>query len=301
MTHLRIPILLGTHLVGIALLLASGASWGYPQNPPPDGKKDQPEKETPATDAEKEIRREAEQVVGAIDLEAFGDDKWSKVKRIEKPLLLFGDSTRDHDRGSLWAWGEKGRPVALLELFQAHNDRTEWVFSITNTSGGKLRATRAGARWWRENDSDVELKDIPQAPAPAADSTQRQRQMKILAQKFTGHEFWNPNNSRYELRRIERPVLTYQDEAAGVLDGGLFILANGTNPEILLFLEATVDPKDKAKTAWQFLVGRSAHAELHLEYDGKEVFSAPRGYQVAGPNKPYWLNYIYTNMSDPEK
>jgi hypothetical protein len=120
----------------------------------------------------------------------------------------------------------------------------------------------------------------------------RSRQLKQLAQKFTGHQFWDPNNSRYELRRIERPLHTYRDEAGGLLEGGLFALANGTNPEILLFVEARVDPKDKSRAVWQYAVGRLAHAELHLDYDGKEIFSAPRGGALSGRDKPYWVDFI---------
>jgi len=116
--------------------------------------------------------------------------------------------------------------------------------------------------------------------------------MKLLAQKFTGHEFWDPDNSRFELRLLQRPLYTYRDEASGVLAGGLFTLANGTNPEIMLFVEARVDPKDTSKSVWQYAVGRSAHAELHLEYDGKEVFVAPRGNKVSASNRPYWLDVI---------
>ncbi len=272
------------------------------QEPPPEAKP-KPEKEAPISDAEKETRRASEKFVSAIDLEMQSDDKWIKVKRIEKPLLMFGDPTRGHNRGSLWAWGEKGRPVATLELFQDSAKQGErWICSLCNTSGGKVRASRGGESWWMENDSDVAIKDIPQAPAPTAEAPQRQRQLKLQSQKFTGHEIWDPNNSRYELRRIERPVHTYRDEAQGLLEGGLFILANGTNPEILLFLEARTDPKDKTKAVWQFAVGRSAHAELHLEYDGKEVFDSPRANRLSGPNKPYWLIPVYTIPdSDPEK
>lgn len=271
---------IGTCLVVAALLVASTA----PADPPEKGA---------GPDADEEIRRAAEKVVDEIDLELFSADSWIKVERIEKPLLYFGDSTRNNDRGSVWGWGRKGRPVALLELYQNLTDRTQWVFAICNTSGGKVRATRAGAPWWRENDSASELKDVPGAPAPSTEPAQRQRQLKLLAQKFTGHQFWDPDNSRYELRRLERPLLAYRDEAGGVLDGALVTLANGTNPEILVVLEARTDPKDRTKAAWQYTVGRLAHAELHLEYDGREVFSAPRGNRVAGRDKPYWLDFIY--------
>jgi hypothetical protein len=118
-----------------------------------------------------------------------------------------------------------------------------------------------------------------------------------MAPQFTGHECWDPDNSRYELRRLERPLHTYQDEDSGVQAGALYTLANGTNPEIMLFIEARVDPKNGTKAAWQFLVGRLAHAGLHLEYDGKEVFTAPRANQLSGRDRPYWLSYVSLNKA----
>jgi hypothetical protein len=134
------------------------------------------------------------------------------------------------------------------------------------------------------------MKDVPGAPAPATDAAARRLQLKLLAGKFTGHEFWDPNNSRYELRRLDRPLHTYRDEANDLLEGGMYVLANGTNPEIMLFVEARVPAG--GKPVWQFTVGRMSHSELHVEYDGKEVFSGPRGQALSGPDKPYWVSYI---------
>jgi hypothetical protein len=290
-THRTTQILVNVCLLIVAIFIVATASADPPKEAQ-EAKKDKTEKGT-EPDVGEEYKRDAEKLVSGIDVEIFSDDKWSKVKRIEKPLLYYGDLTRDNDRGSVWGWGEKGRPVALLELWQHVDDRSNWYFCICNTSGGKVRAKRGGDPWWSENESAVELKDVPDAPVPSSEAPQRQRQLKQLAQKFKGHEFWDPNNSRFELRRLEKPLHTYKDEDSGIMEGALYTLANGTNPEIMLFLEARVDPKDKTKSSWQFVVGRSAHAELHLEYDGKEVFEAPRGNRVSGRNKPYWLSFIY--------
>ena len=286
MSRQSLPISFGLLPMIAAILLASAAS----SDPP---KKDDPEKK-----ADEEYRLEAAKLVGGIAVEILVAEKWSKVERIEKPLLYYGDATRDNDRGSVWGWGEKGRPVALLELWQRVDDRTKWAYAVCNTSGGRLRASRGGAPWWRENDSASELKDIPEAPVPSIDATQRQRQLKLLGQKFTGHQFWDPNNSRFELRRLERPLHTYRNEEEGLLEGALYTLANGTNPEIVFFVEARVNPTDKTKTMWQYAVGRLAHAELHMEYDGKEVFKAPRGNRVSAANKPYWLGFIESTSND---
>ena len=291
MMRQTLPAPIKTCLGFLALLIVTTFLGGSPLEPPSEAKKDKSEPGA-GTKAEEQARRDAEQVVRGIDLEILSDDKWVRVERIEKPLLFYEEPTRDNDRGSVWGWGRKGRPVALLELFRGANFRTSWTFAICNTSGGKVRARRADALWWRENDSESELKDIPGAPAPAAEAAVRQRQLKLLAEKFTAHEFWDPNNTRYELRLLKRPLCTYRDEAAGVLDGGLFTLANGTNPEIMLFIEARVDPKNGSKPVWQYTVGRLAHAELHLEHNGKEVFEAPRGNKVSGADQPYWLGFF---------
>jgi hypothetical protein len=86
-----------------------------------------------------------------------------------------------------------------------------------------------------------------------------------------------------------------------VLDGALYTLANGTNPEILLFVEARADPTDESRATWRFAVGRLSHAELHLHYDGKEVFAAPRGDRASGPERPYWLGLIGGAARKPGK
>ncbi len=281
-------LVIASLMVG-ALLHVAAVSADPPKEPPED-KKDKPEKGT-ESDADEEYRREAEKLADGIEVEIFVADKWSKAKRIEKPLLFYGDPTRNNDRGSVWGWGEKGRPVVLVELYQNITDRTKWVYAICNTSEGKVRASRGGSPWWRENESASELKDVPAAPVPSADLQQRQRQLKQLAQKFTGHQFWDPNNSRYELRRLERPLSTYRDEENGILEGALYALANGTNPEILLFLEARVNPKDNSKAVWQYAVGRMAHAGIAhgVRRQGTVQCSARRSCIRAGQAVLAWL------------
>jgi len=290
MTHraFLIPVqacLLTAGLLFVAVALAE------PPKEPHEGKNDNPENK-PGADADKEDRRAVERLVGGIELEALVGDEWTVVKRIEKPLLYHGDPTRKHTRGSVWGWGVSGRPVALLELWNNGSNRTKWACGLCNTSGGKLRAKREGLPWWRENDSAIERKEIPGAPIPAGETAVRQRQLKALAQKFAAYEFWDPNNSRYELRRLERPLHTYRDPANGLLDGSLYILANGTNPEVALFVEARVQLEGKSTPVWQFAIGRMSHAEFHVEYDGKEIFSGPPGRPLSGPSKPYWVSSI---------
>jgi hypothetical protein len=259
----------------LAVLLTGAALVG-----PADGRAQVP-------DAPSEIRKAAEQLVDSLELESLQGETWVKAKRIDRPLLFYTDPTRGDDRGFLWAWGDKGRPLAVLEMFQRVDNRATWGGHVTNTSGGKLRAGRLGAPWWLENDSDIAFKDVPAAPPVAAEPALRQRQMKLLAQNFTAWE-WYKTNVRVDLRRLDRPLHTYRDEEAGILEGGLFAFANGTNPEALLFVEARQKARG-SKPVWQFGVGRSSAAKLNVEHEGKEVYSCPWGDRVTGRDKPFWM------------
>ena len=115
----------------------------------------------------------------------------------------------------------------------------------------------------------------------------RLRQMKEISRRFEAHEFWDPDNSRFELRLLIQPVHRYADESHSVIDGAVFVLAHDTNPEILVQLEAHGDSSD---ARWKVSFSRLGSAELHVLLDGKEFWTAPRTPNVVGePTDPYWL------------
>jgi hypothetical protein len=57
----------------------------------------------------------------------------------------------------------------------------------------------------------------------------------------------------------------------GVLDGAIFSFAVGTDPEVLLVLEAR-QLKDGAR--WEFAIARFHYVEMKAKYKDREVFSA---------------------------
>jgi hypothetical protein len=50
------------------------------------------------------------------------------------------------------------------------------------------------------------------------------------------------------------------------------------------------EAQDGKPTRYEWAVGRLAHAELHLEFDGKEIYSTPRGWDLVGPEKAYFAS-----------
>jgi hypothetical protein len=236
-------------------------------------------------DAKKERLRAATEHMQLFELQSQARDK--EVPLIERPLLIYGDSARQNENGTLWAWGQSGRPLALVELYQRSGGES-WIHALTLTSAEKISLKTTIATKWQPDSLQVQPQAIPDAPRPAAKEAQRLRQVKELARRFAAHEFWDPDNSRFELRLLVQPVLRYSDADDSIQDGALFVLAHGTNPEVLLFLEAT--GKSVEESHWHCGFARLGSAEMHVELDGKEVWKVDRAQGVVGkPIDPYWL------------
>ena len=236
--------------------------------------------------ASKALQR-ARDHVSVFRVHRVDDNKTTPVEMVGSPLLTFGDAARGNEAGTLWAWGTAGRPLAMMEQYRPAENETNWIHAWTVTSPELLTFDEVAGQQWKTTSSHFELRDIPEAPKVALQPVIRLRQMKELVRRFEAHEFWDPDNSRFELRLLVQPVHRYSDEPNSVIDGAVFVMAHGTNPEILVQLEAHGDTND---ARWKVSFSRLGSAELHVLLDGREFWSAQRTPNVVGePSDPYWL------------
>lgn len=243
------------------------------------------EEAEPASDARQDSLRAATEYMRQMELrEEMGQ---TLVERIERPLLTFGDKTRDNSSGTVWSWRKGGRSLAFLEVYRGADAQGRWTNAVTLTSQLLVTLKTPNDVSWRPERAQITAQPIDDAPPPDRKANIRLRQMKELARRFTAHEFWDPNNSRFELRLLVQPALRYDASEAKVHDGAAFFLAHGTNPEIVLLLEAIGDDNT---LRWHFSAARLGSAELHLAFDGKEVWKQDRTPGVVGkPSDPYWI------------
>jgi hypothetical protein len=237
--------------------------------------------------------RAADEQMGRIDVQVERE----RVKRIERPLLLFGDSARDNGDGTLWAWGAPGRPRVVVESYFNTKTGGQRINAITLTGDDLVvaKTPTAASILWQPKQAQIKPVPFPDASPPDAKQTVRTRQLKEMARRITAHQFWDPDNSRYELRLLVQPVHRYADEESQIQDGALFVLAHGTNPEVLVLIEALGESIDKAR--WHYGLARCGSAEMHVAIDGKEVWTVGRTPGVVGkPTDPYWL---FTTTPDP--
>jgi hypothetical protein len=190
-------------------------------------------------------------------------------KLAPEPVLRYNDASRKLHESALWTWGE-GRPAAIMAIeYYPEGQRGKWLFEIASLSPEQLLVEGAGNVPWTAEKPGFTPQPVPDAPPPADTPAARLTQMKQIHRRFAAFES-AVIEGRIVLRPLVRPLDRYQDKAAGVIDGAIVTFANGTNPEVLLLLEAHEAPGVPAR--WQYSLAQMTGGEVAVELDGAEVW-----------------------------
>lgn len=192
-------------------------------------------------------------------------------KLLEQPALAYRDDTRKLYDSTMWVWGTKGRPSAIIavEYYPQRPKGPKWLFEIVSLSTGRIAAEREPELNWKAREPGLKLQVLAGAPAPAEKATARLAQMRQLRRRFAAHERATIGG-RIELQALAAPLHRYQDPENGLLDGAVFAFANGTNPEVLWIIEAHATTGQKP--SWQYGMAQMTGAEVFLELDEKQIW-----------------------------
>jgi hypothetical protein len=190
-----------------------------------------------------------------------------------KPLLRYSDPTRGGVGGaanvlldaSVWRLGTEGRPTALVtvEIYQTADASRILAFEFLSLSETKFALKHKTQRIrWDPEGSALALKELPDAPKPAATAAARLVQMRQLTRRFAAKELVNKES--IECRLLPQPIDRYQSASQKIVDGAIFAYANGTNPELGLVFESDGEH-------WQYGVLRLTGAESSMTLDGRQV------------------------------
>jgi hypothetical protein len=204
------------------------------------------------------------------------------------PVFRWTQPVRGGDDGALFVWLDHGHLAAVGTIFAwPRADELRVVqHEFHSFCAGPINAV------WRERtvwspQKGVERTPVPEAPKPSDSASQRLRQMKTIAAGFSGNSV-DPDGGRWELRLLSNPLYRYELEASDealneTLDGALFTLTQGTDPEVLLVIEAA---RSADGYQWQYCCGRFSDYRLTVRYRDKEVWSVGPGNQST-PDEPY--------------
>ncbi len=232
-----------------------------------------------------------------------------QVKLRHEPLLRFSDPIRESNDASLWAWGETGRPLALFAM-ELHPDPTggkgtpKWSCEFISLADGPLevrvgnRPTDGGSPQsvssptdrilWKPTKPGVAFREFPNAPPPARSPTRRLAQMKELLKRLTctAHPA-----EKIVLRLMPHPLVRYAEAETGLVNGAIFAFASGTNPEVLMLLEAQGPSPEKA--SWHYAFAPITVAPCEVRIDRREVWSEPyHSDSRNSPSAPYFTTHL---------
>ena len=234
----------------------------------------------PAADAAASRRRERLQamaeLVAAVKVEVLGELTAKQPELVEGARFRFSNPETPCYDATLWLWGTRGRPVAALTLSAERVDSetpSYWSCELTSLSGSRLQV--AGDGWdWAPTEAGLDFTPLPDAPAPLETAAGRLRQMKAIARRFDAYGLYDPaGDRRVELRVLPTPVHRYEDPAADIREGALFLLAGGTDPEILLAIE--LSETQAGALQWQYALNRISSGKLVARLDGRETWNCP--------------------------
>jgi len=200
------------------------------------------------------------------------DDGETQCTMVKEAVLNWSDSARHPNLivpGTTWIWHHEGRPVFIGEIYGRVESVGTWSLFACNLSSGRLQFSDGRIKTTFTK-SYYDPQEIAGAPVVAKKKSERTFQMRDLADRFDAHQFWK---DRFELRLLPKPIYRYEDADGGIVDGAVYALVHGTNPEVLLLIGAHAT--DDGAARWKVGFGSLAGARCVVRLDGKEFWTCP--------------------------
>jgi RNA polymerase sigma factor (sigma-70 family) len=185
----------------------------------------------------------------------------------KEPILRWPNPTRGTHDGATFLWTRNGRPEAIACVWK----RPVLSHAFQSLSMSKLVAEYRGQIIWHPEGPGFTFERFPKAPRPAESPVKRMRQMGELARRFQCR-VRSGDHDVTALRLLPRPVYRYKIDPGDLVDGALFAYVLGTDPEVILSLEAQ---RRAGESEWRYALTRRSAFGLEADLDGERIWSVP--------------------------
>jgi hypothetical protein len=210
-----------------------------------------------------------------------------------EPVLRWTNPVRGTTDGAVFLWLAEGRPEAAIGIYKwsSKGGEPDMEHELSSLSLGKLTTIRDGHPVWEPSQGGIALKAIPGAETPADSAVLRLRQLRTLAREFSA--FHNDaDRPSEELRLLTQPIYRYAAATDEFIDGALFAFVQGTDPEVLLLIEAR---RQDARLTWQYGLARMTSRALRALHKEEEVWTVPNCWaKVTDRKAPYTAYFRQT-------
>jgi hypothetical protein len=235
----------------------------------------------------------AEYQADAEKYEFFADAQQKRrLELIAKPVMRWS-SLKDYS-GDVFVWTDSGLPMVIGCMLSGPNGEKARGMSheFHLVADQPIGATDISSRRRWQPAAGLKRSLVDGAPPPAASAAGRLTQMRQLSRTFAVH--MEAVNGTWDLRLLPQPLLRYDNESFGVIDGALFahVWTTGTDPEFILLLECR---RTENGPAWHFAPMRFTNRALRVEHAGREVWNVAAHQEPAGPSDQlYTTGFVRT-------
>ena len=227
---------------------------------------------------------------GEYRVTASGNDE-TLLTLHEEPLLRFNNTVSGVPDGILVLWTLGERPAAFAQVFQTKEG--VWIHEAQSVSPVPMQFALKGDVKWSPREAAPAMQTLDGASPPAESPAARLRQMRRLAERFAGTDDFkiSPTDTeaeRNDLRMLPTAVYRYASPDDGIIDGAVFAFVHGTDPEMLLTLEAR---DDGDQSGWRYALAAMTCWAVQAQLEGAEVWTSPErfGNSTAGGLYHVWL------------
>lgn len=198
-----------------------------------------------------------------------------KAKLHESPLLRWSNPTAGSVYGEVYLWSIDNRPTAVASIYRWYHPYKDSTVEIVSLSSRLLEGKEDDASVWQSSATGVTYKPLPRSSTPAVSKGARLGQMRAIARAFSAEltDKRGGDDVRRKLRLLNQPIYRYESPKNGVVDGAMFALAEVTDPEVWLIVEAIHE--DSAER-WQYALARMNADALEIRLDDAIVESWPK-------------------------
>jgi hypothetical protein len=218
----------------------------------------------------------------------------TKLQLRSQPILHWTNPVPEKQmQGEVFLWTDEGLPAAVLNVFEMNEgdgprEYHEWC--CLKHAG--LSAVGPRGRKWMPSAGLVSMAPAPWDASPASNPRQRFTQMRELAARFMCRKT-NRAGEKQALRMFAQPLVRYESPSQDIIDGGLFVFVEATDPEAFLLLEAI---SEAGAPAWRFGFARMASVDLEASFDDKVVWKVDTLAYTEYRNRP---DLPYTLLTAP--
>jgi hypothetical protein len=198
------------------------------------------------------------------------DAQRTELELKSDPVLRWSNPAVGSIHSGIFIWTHEGRPAAVASVFKWFHPRMEMAFEVHSLSTTRLVGMLGTKEVWKSSRPGVEYKSIPGAAVPAGSAAARLVQMRTMSSDFVVEKTDRDDDSKQRMRLLTQPVYRYSSKSVQVTDGAMFAFVQGTDPEVLLLLEAQ---ELQSGPVWKFALARMNSTAFNVTYKDEQAWA----------------------------